>query len=197
MHRTAVLLLASLTLAACGDAADVVVGAPSPSRSSAEPGLSPSTGASPTPATRQQCTHPAERYTVTYPADWHVADDAGVEPCSFFHPEPLELQAGTEADGVAVRLDVLTQPFPEAQRMLQEAGGKESSAQESVHGRDAVRLQGRTTGAGLLPAGLAVTTWLVDIGDRTLLLTTDEGGRDDYEQSVEVLDAMARSVQVA
>lgn len=195
MRRTAVLLLASLALAACGDAADVVVGAPSPSRSSAVPGLSPSP--SPTPATRQQCTHPAEHYTVTFPADWHVADDAGVEPCSFFHPEPLELQAGTEADGVAVRLDVLTQPFAESRRMVEEAGGKESSTPESVHGRDAVRLQGRTTGEGLLPAGLAVTTWLVDMDDRTLLLTTDEGGRDDHEQSVEVLDAMARSVQVA
>jgi hypothetical protein len=48
----------------------------------------------------------------------------------------------------------------------------------------------------LLPAGTRVTTWLVELDAGTLLLTTDDAGKDDYEAAVGVLDAMAESLEI-
>lgn len=180
-----------LLLAGCGgDGPAAPTPTPSPTPSAAS---SPSP--SPTAAADPRCTHPTDGYSVAYPAEWFVADGERIEPCSFFHPEPLDLEPATEADGVAIRLDVLPDAFPEARRKVQ-ADGATQAQEDSISGRVAMRFVGETTGEGLLPAGLATTTWLVDLGDRTLLLTTDEGGRDDYAAAVEVLDEMARSVQV-
>lgn len=192
MRTPTALLLVLLAAVGCGDGADL----------SAEPSARPTTSspaasaASATPTAGQRCTHPSEGYTVTFPADWHVAAQPDIALCAFFHPEPLELEPATEADGVAVRLDMLTEPFEEARRMLSR-DGTQSAREELVGGRRAARFEGETDGAGLLPPGLATTTWIVDLGSRTLLLTSDESGSDDYAAAVEVLDAMARSVAVA
>lgn len=179
-------------LAGCGGGST----SPPPGPSSAAPTSSaPSPSPSPAAASDQACTHPTEGYGLTFPADWFVADGEGIEPCSFFSPEPLELEPATEADGVAIRLDVMAEAFPEARRKVA-SDGKQEGQDTAVDGRPAVRFVGETDASGLLPPGLATTTWLVDLGGRSLLLTTDEGGSDDYAASVEVLDAMARSVQV-
>lgn len=193
MHRISLTLTLLLALGACGDEDAETPASPSPRPSSPSAAPSPSPTGS---ALAQRCTHPTEGYSVAFPAEWFVADGERIEPCSFFAPEPLDLEPATEADGVAIRLDVLPDPFPEARRKVESDGGKVSQ-EASVAGRDAVRISGETDDQGLLPPGLATTTWVVDLGDRSLLLTTDEAGDDDYAASVEVLDGMARSVQVS
>lgn len=195
----AVALLGTALVTGCGDAGPTA--APTPVRS---PSTVPGPTASPTPAPvpsptpaalAQRCTHPTEGYSVGYPAGWHAADREGIRPCSFFAPAPLELEPATEADGVAVRLAVMDEPFETAQDKVR-SDGTTAEAPATVGGQRAARFVGETTGEGLQPAGLATTTWLVDLGGRALLLTTDEAGTDDYAATVEVLDAMARSVEV-
>lgn len=191
MRTSAVLLLTVLAATGCGTGADVTA-TPSAGPTASSPPASPRSTA---PAAAQRCAHPTERYTVTFPADWHVAAQPDIEACSFFDPEPLALEPATEADRVAIRLDVLTEPFEQAHRMV--AGdGEQTAREELVGGRQAARFEGETDGEGMLPPGLATTTWIVDLGSRTLLLTTDEAGADDYAAAVDVLDAMARSVEV-
>ena len=205
MRRASAGIVLLLALSACGDDdPDVSLPAPTPSVTSAAPSPSPSPSPSrspspspkpaPTAAAAKSCAHPTSGYTVAYPAGWHEAQ-GGSKRCSFFDPRPLQLEPGTEADGVAVRLDVMADPFPEARRKVEDEGMRATS-EEQVDGQRAVRLQGETNDQGLLPPGLAVTTWLVDLGSSTLLLTTDEAGVDDYESSVEVLDEMARTADV-
>lgn len=160
---------------------------------SPSPTTSPSAQQSPSPAT-QRCTHAAEGYSVAFPAGWFVAEAEGIEPCTFFHPAPLTLPEAGEATGVAIRADVREVPLTQArQDSLSE--GDQTAKDLTVAGRRAVRLEGVLTEEGLLPAGTRVTTWLVQLGDRTLVLTTDSAGEDDYATAVGVLDAMAQSLQ--
>jgi hypothetical protein len=121
-----------------------------------------------------------------------VADGREIEPCTFFDPQPLTLEPGTEATGVAVRLDVRDVPLEQARR---DTGGEQEDRR--LGGRAAVRATGTYEDETLLPAGTRFTTWLVDLDGRTLLLTADSAARSDYEANIEVLDAMAQTVQAA
>jgi hypothetical protein len=119
-----------------------------------------------------------------------VAGGAGIEPCSFFDDEPLALEPGTEATGVAIRADVRDLPLEQARG---DSGGEQED--RTVGGRAAVRATGTYDDDALLPPGTRFTSWLVDLGGRTLLLTTDTAAGEGYDEAVEVLDAMALTVQ--
>lgn len=143
----------------------------------------------------QRCDHPTQGYSASFPADWHVATGDGIEPCAFFHPEPLVLEPGTEATGVAVRAEVRDVPFEQArQDVLAEGGTRVEDG--TVAERAAVRVEGALTQEVLLPAGTRFATWLVELDAGTLLLTTDDAGEDDYATAVAVLDRMATTLEI-
>jgi hypothetical protein len=147
-----------------------------------------------TPA-EQRCDHPTQGYSAYLPADWHVATGDGIEPCTFFHPQPLVLEPGTEATGVAVRAEVRDVPFEQARQDVLAEGG--ATVQErTTSDRAAVRIEGALTEEVLLPAGTRFTTWLVELDAGTLLLTTDDAGEDDYATAVGVLDRMAGTLEI-
>lgn len=149
----------------------------------------------PTEEAEQRCDHPTEAYSIAFPADWFVAAGDGIEPCTLFHLEPLNLTSNSEATGVAIRAEVRDVPFEQAQQDAL-AEGEQSAEDQVVADRAAVRLEGVLTEEALLPAGTRVTTWLVQLDAGTLLLTTDDAGEDDYAIAMEVLDAMAESLEI-
>jgi hypothetical protein len=135
------------------------------------------------------------RYALSYPADWFVATDPGIAPCTFFDDRPVSVASRSEALGVAIRVDVRDVPLLQArQDALSE--GDTTAEDRSVGDRRAVRLSGVLTGEVLLPAGTRITTWLVEDGGRTIVLTADDAGTDDYDAAVEVLDAMVQTLEV-
>lgn len=175
-----------------GTSAPAVTGGPTPDDA---PTVAPDATATPSGPEERRCDHPTEGFSVAFPADWFVAEGDGIEPCAFFHPEPLALEPGTEATGVAIRAEVRDVPFEQA-RQDAEAEGEQTAQERTVTERAAVRLQGVLTEEVLLPAGTRVTTWLVELDAGTLLLTTDDAGEDDYGTAVSVLDAMAESLEI-
>ena len=164
-----------------------------------DPNAEPVTPASPDPApaepAEQRCDHPTQGYSIFFPADWFVAGGDGIEPCTFFHPEPLVLTPNSEATGVAIRAEVRDVPFDQARQDAM-AEGEQTLQEQTVAERAAVRLEGVLTEEVLLPAGTRTTTWLVELDAGTLLLTTDDAGEDDYDVAVGVLDAMAESLEI-
>jgi len=212
--RTATALLVLLLVAGC--AGDPPTAGPAPSAATpragptaAPPPVAPTRPAEPTPTAEatspagepatapveQRCDHPTQGYSAYLPADWHVATGDGIEPCTFFHPQPLVLEPGTEATGVAVRAEVRDVPFEQARQDVLAEGG--ATVQErTTSDRAAVRIEGALTEEVLLPAGTRFTTWLVELDAGTLLLTTDDAGEDDYATAVGVLDRMAGTLEI-
>lgn len=192
--RVAVAALVLVVVAGCGgsDRADVA----EPQRSVTP---SPTAERSPSPSAARalpnRCENPREGYALRYPDDWHVAAGDTVEPCTFFDDEPLQLAGGTETTGVAIRVDLRDVPLPQARQDTLAEGDQQAEDRE-VGDRRAVRLTGTLTEEVLLPAGTRITTWLVELDGRTLLMTADDHGAQDYDAAVEVLDAMVQSLEV-
>lgn len=205
MRSASLLLTAVLALTACGSAEDddptvalppsASASAPSEATPTATPASTPAPTPSPSPPAEQgtRCENAAAGYAVTAPPDWYVLESS--EPCSFFDPEPLVLPPQSEATGVAVRADVRDVPLAQAREDAL-AEGEMTVRDEPAGLLPAARVTGTLTGDALLPQGTEVTTWLVELGPgRTLLLTTDSAGPDDYARAVEVVDRMALTVE--
>jgi hypothetical protein len=62
--------------------------------------------------------------------------------------------------------------------------------EESVDGRDALRLESLATGADGRPPGIPVVTWAVDLGAATLTATANDVGEPAFAEKVDVLDTM-------
>lgn len=190
------MLVPVLLLGACTDTSDPVAqetapGSPAPT---GQPTPTPTPASSPAPAV-QRCVNPDEGYSLNYPADWYVATDPGIEPCTFFDDRPVSVPPRSEALGVAIRVDVRDVPLMQARQDSLSEGDK-TAEDRSVGDRRAVRLTGVLTEEVLLPAGTRITTWLVEDQGRTIILTADDAGTDAYDEAVEVLDAMVRSLEV-
>lgn len=187
MRRLAALLAAAALLTGCSES-DEPVARDSPSEA-APPSPSP------TPALAQRCENAEAGYAVRYPADWFVEAKPDIEPCAFFDDQPLDVPPRSEATGVAIRVDVRDVLLAQARQDSLSEGEKRAEDAE-VAGRRAVRITGTLTGEVLLPAGTQITSWLIELDGRTLILTADDAGAEDYEAAVEVLDLMAESVEV-
>jgi hypothetical protein len=139
------------------------------------------------------CTNDRDRYSLTMPAGW-VTNPGDVEPrCTVFATERFVLQPATEYPA-----DTSARVYAEA--LDHEEAADRSDFREEISRRsdqagerDAIVVESRATGGGLLPEGTRVHTWYVDAvvdgQDRTLIATTDDRAAD-YEANVEGLDQM-------
>ena len=113
--------------------------APSPGATESEPQVATST------CTLESRADGLPTVTLTYPSDWQVDDtDAG---CGYLDPGDPEVEPATEASGVDVRAFIDAVDFTRAAEpgpSLTEA----SRLPTTVDGRQAVRVQGTTPGAG-------------------------------------------------
>ena len=198
----AALVLTAGLLAGCGDDVEqVAVPSPSPS-----PVVTPVESPSPSPltptatatgATREWATCVSTRgdLQVSYPKGWTARNypDGG---CAYFDPQPFEVQRGTEAPEVAVRLDVENVAYERVKSSYLD-GEVISQRETQVAGYPAVRIEDRDTGGPLGPKGRRLT-YIADLGGgRTLLLTTNETDARDFTQAQDVVDRMAERLQRA
>lgn len=181
------LLVLVLALAGCGG-------------NDAQPQPRPETvtvGGATAPVTEtQSCTNEELGYTVAFPADWFTNDPAAAPPCTYFDPDPVEVPEATEFLDVAVSVSRVDGPVESLIRDDATEVLTEQPAQ--IGGRNAVRVEGRATGMGLLDEGTRTYRVLVDLGgSRTLVFSTQDMDGVDYDRAAEVLDGIADSLQTA
>ncbi len=196
-------LVAAVGTAGCGGDDDEAAPATSTSTSTtaatttlSRPTTSTTTGGEGVELT-QSCSHDERgvRVLVRYPDGWHVNDEP-VQPCSAFDPEPFELQVGSEFPRtLAVVLRVEPVGFDAAAAAT--GSRVEAERRFDVDGRQAARQEVVTTGEGLDPAGVRSTRYVIDGGaGRSILATTYDVEGNDFERSVEVLDAMTAAMEI-
>ena len=185
----AALVVGAALLAACSDGRGDDIPASEPTITATAP---PHNG-------NRACVSPAG-YRLEYPASWSTSSLADRMPCRFFHPEPFTLPPNTEATCIAIRVQMAPAPIdqvappPGGSRAVEMLSRRETKVAE----RRALRVETRSTGEALLPAGLQGVTYYVDFGSRTLTGTTSEAaGAGRFANNVDVLDRMMASVTAA
>jgi hypothetical protein len=113
-----------------------------------------------------------------------------------------ELELALPADDAVLCLDLgdgvsrgRSSPIPFGQ--VDEAGLTEELARETltVDGHEAVRVEARATAGGFLPEGTLITSYRVDVGERTLIATSHDVGEPGYEVKQDALDAMMATLR--
>jgi hypothetical protein len=194
--------LTALLAAGCsGDGDDAASPAPTVT---ATPAATPTPATTPSPTSppqdaRQWATCLNDRaevaLQVSYPQEW-TARDYPDDGCSYFNPEPFQVERGTEVSGVAIRLDIEAVAY-ERVREGYLRGNVQSQRDTEVAGFPGLRIEDEDTQGPTAPKGERLT-YLADLGsEQTLVLTTDETDADDFAAAQEVLDEMAQRMERA
>jgi hypothetical protein len=114
------------------------------------------------------CVDDAHGYSVEYPATWHVDTEGLFGACSLFDPDPVTVPVESEVPlEIAIQMGIASMP---AATLTGDVMGRRNLQRErfTVAGRDAVRIEGETTGEGLHSRGIRMVEFFVDLGERTL-----------------------------
>ena len=167
--------------------------AATPTTSSTSSTVGSTTSGPPSSTAGIRCDHPT--FSVEYPAGWSTNDESEGEPCRWFHPEPFDVPENSEAVGLAISLryddvdfEFVTDPKNNSDEIL-------DRQRTEVDGKTAVRMHTRSTGKGLLDAGVESVTWYVDLGTETLAGATHGVAEGGLEQNAPVLDSMMESLE--
>lgn len=219
-HRTLLVLLAAvgLALAACGDDDPVTdptifpttptatapfttppgVSAPAMPPATSPPATDGPTTAPPTgtpggPAGTTFTTCEADRFSIGYPQGWWVNEEHEAPPCSLYHPEPLDVAPENYDAAVFVTVDAVA--FEEVLD-AEQSGQVHNSEELTIDGQRAQVVERTSSGQGQLPEGERSYTYLVDLGDATLIAATYTVGDTDFAEDRTILDAMIDTLAV-
>lgn len=165
-------------------------------------GAEPDTGARESSPARtgseltSRCVNEQVGYRVRYPDGWFTNDGDVLPACSVFHDERIELEQGTEIPfTMSVSMTASNVAFAEASDEQDRAIDVSSREETTVDGRDAVSITGEGTGQALVPDGMAVYRYTIDLPDGTLIARTYEAGDDAFERKRQTLDRMMDSLE--
>lgn len=142
-----------------------------------------------------RCENP-DGFSLSYPQDWSTNAGAVVGECSQFDPEPFTVPAGTDERVVAITAFV----DPVAYAEVAAPGDEVDRAVTTVDGHQALRIE--AAGSEFFGEDTAATRYLIDLSadanaePRTLFLDTIELSGMAYEENVEILDRMVRTIEI-
>jgi hypothetical protein len=121
-----------------------------------------------------------------------------VPACTRFAPDPFRVPPGTDVRVGAVTARV--QPVPFERIASSQVPPVASRTDTTVDGRPAARIERVSVGQGLYPAGVRMTSYVVDLepgddGPRTLVVDTVGLTRFDYARNTQVLDRMVETIE--
>lgn len=187
MGRSVLGALLALVLSAAG------CERPEPPERPAEVASSESAGgvaADPAMERTTECVDRIEGYAVEYPATWHVNTGEILGPCSLFDPDPIEVPRDSEIP-LEIAITIGFEPVPFAALTGDVLGRRDLSRERTtVDGREAMRIEGESTGEGLHDPGIRSYQYIVDLGDTTMIATTYSAGSLPLERKRRILDAM-------
>ncbi len=137
-----------------------------------------------------ECTNRVEGYAVQYPATWHVNTGEILGPCSLFDPDPITVPRDSEIP-LEIAIAIGFEPVPFATLTGGVLGRRDLSRERTtVDGREALRIEGESTGEGLHDRGIRSYQYFVDLGDTTMTAATYSVGAMPFERKRRILDAM-------
>jgi hypothetical protein len=145
----------------------------------------------------QRCTNSVDGFSVSYPEGWHTNRGEVLTECSVFDPQPVEVPHASELPfqiAVVIRVervavDSLISPTPWEEI--------HSSQKLSIEGREAWRVESRSTGEGLADRGMRTTRYVVLLGEgRTLIAATHDVNGAEYPRNQEILGRMVETLDV-
>ena len=172
----------AVTSDAAGSSASVVAHSPPASGSSLPPGW-------------RRCVNPVENYSIGYPRNWYTTQIRPEEVCAQFHPSRFTIPLESEYPLTALnakRVPALpSRTDTEFERTLR-------WEKTTVAGRQAVRFETASTGAGLYLAGTRQYGYVIRLGDGLISIhTTAEPGETRYAAWKTVVNKAARTLAPA
>lgn len=146
-------------------------------------------------ALSQTCTNNDIGYQVNYPPDWQTNPGEVLASCQVFDPESATVPEYTESTEKAVYLRFEENvPFDLAAK--ENMGERHLSRQDlTIQGNQAVAVESESTGKAMLPEGMRTYSYIVDLGDRTMIATTYDIPGNDYQRNKQILDRMMETIQ--
>lgn len=146
----------------------------------------------------QRCESPVG-FGIDYPGGWAVNSGDTVPPCTRFAPGPFIVAPGTDARVAAVNASIRVGTFDEI--VSAQLSGAADRTRTTVDGRRAVRIERESVGEGLYPAGVRMTSFVIELepgadGAQTLVIDTLGLPSFDYARNVQVLDLMIGTVDL-
>ncbi len=137
-----------------------------------------------------ECANNDDGYAIEYPAGWQVNTGEILSPCALFDPDPIEVPRNSEIP-IEIAIMINVEPVPFA-TLTGDVMGRRNLAREltTVDGRNAMRVDGETTGEGLYDAGIRSYQYFVDLGDTTMVASTYDVGATPFERKRRILDDM-------
>lgn len=145
-------------------------------------------------------TDPEGRVTIAYPDDWFTPADGEPGSCRFFGEEEVDVEAATGGTPVS-ELEVAIRPT-DIETFLANGVGLEEADREPLDlagdlgEHRMIRQRLEATGEGSLLEGVWVERCLVDLGEETLVLTTQDEDQDVLDERRELLEEMVRSLRL-
>ncbi len=142
------------------------------------------------------CTAADGRLDVAYPEDWFTPDAGEPGACRFFGEEEFAVDAAVGGAPLAT-LEVVLRPAPLEELLAEDIGVEETSREGlDVGEHPVIRQRLRTTGEGALPQGVWIERHLVDLGEQTLVVATQDEDESVLDERRDVLEEMVRNLRV-
>lgn len=143
----------------------------------------------------QTCSNQKVGYQVNYPQDWQTNSGKVMNDCQVFDPTSAKVPEQTESISKAIYLRVEENtPFD---LVSQENLGEEHLSKETltIDSYQAVAVERQSTGRAMLPKGQQSYSYIVDLGDRTMIATTYDVPGNNYPKNKQILDAMFKTIE--
>jgi hypothetical protein len=145
------------------------------------------------------CSWDVEGYGIDYPTGWFTPEDP-LWVCQLFDPVPFDVPAQTEPPLVAVTIWVDHHRMARTFNGLTDPQFYRTDHVSSDTFGDAQRpgtiVETEQVEALLYPAGTRTYSILVDLGDRTIVVSTNDLAPTDYEANKQIAFAMAKSLRL-
>ncbi|WP_243397374.1 hypothetical protein [Crocosphaera subtropica] len=143
----------------------------------------------------QTCTNKKVGYQVNYPQDWQTNSGNVMNDCQVFDPTYAKVPEQTESISKAIYLRVEENaPFD---LISQENVGEQHLSKQTltIDSYQAVAVESKSTGRAMLPKGQRNYSYIVDLGDRTLIATTYDVPDNNYAKNKQILDSMLKTIE--
>ena len=146
-------------------------------------------------AFNQTCVNNDIGYRVSYPQDWQTNSGKVIDRCRVFDPHSAIVPKYTESTDKAIYIWI-EKNVSFASITQEDVSERHLSKQDTaISGDRAVIVESESTGEALLREGIRKYSYIIDLGDATLIATTYDITGNDYQKNKQILDRMMNTIE--